>query len=345
MKQPWYIKNVLFKLDSELAHDISFRFLKGLAFIPGLKAILKSRYFLTSEKLERKILGITFPNPIGLAAGFDKNGYLDSFFSSLGFGFCEIGTITLKPQEGYPRPRIFRFPKERALVNRMGFPNRGVEEVIKRLRPGLIDIPRGINLGKNMSTPLEEAPYEYAELVRKTFLLADYFAINVSSPNTPELRSLQNLDFLSKLLDKIDEANKQMAEETGKGCVPVFVKISPDCSDAVLEEMVDVIKSRSLYGMIATNTSPDRSLFSEVMPKEGGMSGHPLSQKSTQVIKKIYQLSQGKLPIIGCGGIFSVENAIQKIDAGASLLQVYTAFIYYGPQFIKALNEGIQNKW
>ncbi|MBI2608409.1 MAG: quinone-dependent dihydroorotate dehydrogenase [Deltaproteobacteria bacterium] len=341
MKQPFYIKNLLFHCDPEWAHNSAlfyFRFLKKTPFCEGY---FKKKYFFTSKRIHQNILGLEFKNPLGLAAGFDKNGKVDSFLGALGFGFYELGTVTLKAQSGFLGKRIHRFPEVKALVNRMGFPNEGVDVVRSRLEARFHDVPRGMSLGKNATTLVDRASLEYAALLAKSFSFSDYFAINISSPNTPELTKLQGKEFLSRLLSDIDQANQTMADKYGVSKKPVFIKISPDLSDENLKELIALIKDRSQYGVIATNTTNNRKYFSSMMPEQGGLSGEPLKELSTHMIRKVYELTEGKIPIIGCGGIFTVEDAIEKIKAGASLLQIYTSFVYYGPSLVRQLSEGI----
>ncbi len=344
MKQPFYMRNVFLKCDPESAHHFVISFLQLAKKIPFTESLFKKRYFFTSEKIKVKIFDLEFPNPIGLAAGFDKNCVIDSFFEALGFGFYELGTVTLKSQTGFPRPRIFRFPENLALVNQMGFPNAGIENALSQLHGGLRSIPRGLSIGKNSLTSLSKAPMEYAELVAKSFTYVDYFSINVSSPNTPELTQLQNRDYLKVLVDHIDHAQEEQAKKYQSSIKPVFLKVSPDCSDQVLEDMVNTISKRPLYGVMATNSTQDRKLYSKKMPQLGGLSGAPLRGKSSEVIRKIYKLSSGKIPIIGCGGIFTVQDALEKIRAGASLLQIYTSFVYYGPTIVRGLAYGLHRE-
>ena len=344
MEQPFYIRNIISKFDPESVHHFILGALRFTKKIPLSESILKKRYFFTSEKVRVKIFDLEFPNPIGLAAGFDKNCVIDSFFQALGFGFYELGTITLKSQEGFARPRIFRYPENLALVNQMGFPNEGIDIVQSRLEGKASLTPRGLSIGKNSSTPLGEAFSEYTHLIAKSFPFVDYFSINVSSPNTPEIGKLQSRDYLKRLVDDIDQANAQQAQKLGVKSKPVFIKVSPDCSDQVLEDIVDILSGRPLYGVIATNTTQDKNLYSRKMPQLGGLSGAPLRAKSTGVIRKIHQFSRGSIPIIGCGGIFTLQDALEKIRAGAALLQVYTSFVYYGPKLIKELARGLHGE-
>ena len=344
MEQPFYIKNIFSKFDSESVHRFIIGLLQLIKNIPLTKSLFKKKYFYTSEKIKVKIFDLEFPNPIGLAAGFDKNCIVDSFWEALGFGFYELGTVTLKSQPGFVRPRIFRFPENLALVNQMGFPNEGIESIQARLEGKVHSVPRGLSIGKSLGCPLEQAPLEYAQLVTKSFCFVDYFSINISSPNTPEIGKLQNREYLKILLDHIDQAQASQAKKYNVKLKPVFVKVSPDCSLQVLEDIVGTLKGRSLYGVIATNSTQDKSLYSKKMPQLGGLSGAPLREKSTEVIRKIYKLSAGTIPIIGCGGIFTVRDAIEKIRAGASLLQIYTSFIYYGPELVRELAYGLHSE-
>ena len=277
------------------------------------------------------VFGITFPNPVGLAAGFDKNGVALRAWAALGFGFVEIGTVTAQPQPGNPRPRIFRFPEQAALINRLGFNNDGADIVAERLRRQRErgrwpNVPVGINIGKSKVTPLEGAVEDYLYSFRKLVPFADYIALNVSSPNTPGLRSLQESEALSSLLHAIKEENSGAKK-------PVLLKIAPDLSPAELNEVIATCEANDVAGIIATNTTIDHAMIPKHLDQAGGLSGRPLREKSTAVIRAIR--SQTQLPIIASGGIFDAESAREKLEAGAQLLQVYTGYIYRGPGLIR----------
>ncbi|MBI2027755.1 MAG: quinone-dependent dihydroorotate dehydrogenase [Deltaproteobacteria bacterium] len=344
MKQPFYIKNILFRLEPEKAHHLVLSKLEFLKNISAISRIFKKKYFYTSPALRSKIGGLDFINPVGLASGFDKNGIVDHFFEALGFGFYELGTVTLNPQQGHSGKRIWRFPDQLALVNRMGFPNDGVDALKLRIESKSKHVIRGISIGKNRTTSLEEASSEYARLISKVFSCSDYFSVNISSPNTENLAELGHLKYFKKFLDDIDQANAIEAKKYQVLPKPIFIKVSPDTDDKTLFEMMGQILERKNFGVIATNTTTNRNLFSAQMPEEGGLSGKPLADLSTKMISKIYKLTQGKIPIIGCGGIFSVADALEKIKAGASLLQIYTGFVYSGPKLIREINRGIDEE-
>ena len=284
-------------------------------------------------RLEREIFGLRFPNPVGLAAGFDKNAAALSAWETLGFGFIEAGTITNSPQPGNPRPRIFRIPENGALINRMGFNNIGANAVAKRLR-GLRPakkwprVPVGINIGKSKIAPLENATEDYLASFEKLFSFGDYFVLNVSSPNTPGLRTLQNKAALDELFGAVQRKNAQLS----KSKKPLLVKIAPDLEFAQIEEILQLIEAHDLAGIIATNTTLDHSSIAEKKRQQGGLSGRPLRARATEIVRFIS--SKTKKPIIASGGIFDADSALEKFDAGASLVQLYTGFIYRGPALI-----------
>lgn len=300
---------------------------------------------LQDPRLTQTLFGLSFPNPVGLAAGFDKNGVAADIWSSLGFGFAELGTVTFLPQPGNPPPRLFRLPLDKAALNRMGFNNNGAEAMAAtlRLRSGLnLSIPIGINLGKSKVTPLEEAAQDYLNSFRLLQKLGDYFVVNVSSPNTPGLRSLQDVAMLGHILNVLQQENN-----TRK---PIFVKIAPDLSWEAIADIVTLAQTYQLAGIIATNTTISRAGLQTkiiaqtgkpIQEEAGGISGAPLRDRSTQIIRFIWQQTQGKLPIIGVGGIFTPEDAWEKITAGASLIQVYTGWIYEGPMMVRRILKGL----
>lgn len=334
MKQPGayerLVRPLLFSLDPEAAHHLAINCLRVMSrFSPAL-GLLNS--FQPAPK-PISLFGLTFPNPIGLAAGFDKNGVALPAWAALGFGFIEIGTVTAKPQPGNAKPRIFRFPEQQALINRLGFNNDGAEVVADRLRKLRASkrwpqVPVGINIGKSRVTPIENAPADYLYSFRLLAPLADCVALNISSPNTPGLRSLQEHDALTKLLGLIREENRNARK-------PVLVKIAPDLSPAELEQIIAACEANEISGIIATNTTLDHSSISPVADQSGGLSGLPLRDKSTEVIRFIR--SRSKLPVIASGGIFDAESAREKLRAGAQLLQVYTGYIYRGPSLLREI--------
>jgi len=310
--------------------------------IPGIKSIFRSIYCLKNSKLERTVFGITFPNPVGLAAGFDKNALLIDEFAELGFGFIEIGTVTPKPQDGNPKPRLFRLVEDEAIINRMGFNNDGLEIVKERLLQRKSKVIVGGNLGKNKITPNEEADEDYKKGFEALYEVVDYFVVNVSSPNTPNLRALQEKEPLKKILSSLQELNQQKTIQK-----PILLKIAPDLSDDQLDDVIEIVLETKLAGVIATNTTLSREgLKSDEHLKNemGGLSGKPLTKRSTEVIAYLHQKSAGKFPIIGVGGIYSGQDALEKLEAGASLVQIYSGFIYEGPGLIKEINQAILKK-
>ena len=287
--------------------------------------------------LEKKVFGIKFPNPVGLAAGFDKNAEVYKEMSSLGFGFIEIGTVTPVPQPGNPKKRIFRLIEDNALINRLGFNNDGVEKIIRRLRnKGNVII--GGNIGKNKVTPNERAKDDYLTCFKALYEHVDYFAVNVSSPNTPNLRDLQNINYLRKILCPLIDENKKRKSK------PILIKISPDLNDNDIKKIVDMALNLKIDGIITSNTTLSRSNLKskqKLTSEMGGLSGEPLNMRSTEIIRLIHEYSNKKLPIIGVGGIMSTDDALDKLNAGASLIQLYTGFIYNGPSFARDINKEI----
>lgn len=333
------IKPLLFLFQPERAHYLVADVLKFLMKIPGMKSLFRAMYSIKNSKLERVVFGIKFPNPVGLAAGFDKNALLIDEFAELGFGFIEIGTVTPKPQEGNPKPRLFRLVEDEAIINRMGFNNDGLEVVKDRLLKRKSQVIVGGNLGKNKVTPNEEADEDYKKGFEALFDVVDYFVVNVSSPNTPNLRALQEKEPLKKLLSSLQALNAMK-----KSPKPILLKIAPDLSNDQLDDVIEIVLETNLAGVIATNTTLNREgLVSakELIEQAGGLSGKPLKSRSTEVISYLHQKSKGKFPIIGVGGIYSAEDALEKIAAGASLVQLYSGFIYEGPGLIKKINQAI----
>ncbi|MBN3891969.1 MAG: quinone-dependent dihydroorotate dehydrogenase [Nostoc sp. JL31] len=341
----------LLKTDSEWLHQQTIRSFNWLSQTPSSWANqrLKQSLCLYDSRLEQNLFGLNFPNPVGLAAGFDKDGVAASIWSNLGFGFAELGTVTFHAQPGNPRPRLFRLPLDKAALNRMGFNNSGAAVMATRLEQGKYElnqaIPIGINLGKSKITPLEAAAQDYLDSFRLLKDLGDYFVVNVSSPNTPGLRSLQDASMLSAILNLLQQENTIQK--------PIFVKIAPDLSWEAIADIISLAKTYQLAGIIATNTTISRDgLKTQVIdqtgksPQEeaGGISGEPLRDRSTEVIRFIWQQTQGQMPIIGVGGIFSAEDAWEKITAGASLIQVYTGWIYEGPLMVRRILAGLLSK-
>jgi dihydroorotate dehydrogenase len=331
------VKPLLFLFSPEKAHEIVATSIRIVMKLPFVKSIFHSVYSLTDKRLERELFGIKFPNPVGLAAGFDKNALMIDEFAELGFGFIEVGTVTPKAQDGNPTPRLFRLPEDEAIINRMGFNNLGLEAMKERLKARKSNVIVGGNLGKNKVTPNELADDDYEQGFESLFDLVDYFVVNVSSPNTPNLRALQEKEPLKKLLSSLQELNKSKPKSK-----PILLKIAPDLTDEQLDDVIEIVTETNLAGIIATNTTLSREgLRSEFKNEAGGLSGKPLTQRSTEVIAYLFKKSNGKIPIIGVGGIHSAKDAIDKLKAGASLIQIYTGFIYEGPGLIKEINQGI----
>lgn len=337
----WLIKPLLFRLSAETAHRFTVRLLKFIFRLPFLPTMMRSYYKFEHQTLEKKLFGLTFKNPIGLAAGLDKNAEMIDELASLGFGFIEIGTLTPKPQDGNPKPRLFRLPADAGLINRMGFNNEGVEEAIKRLRKRKSKVIVGGNIGKNKLTPNEQATDDYVACFEALFDWVDYFVVNVSSPNTPNLRALQEREPLENLLNTLQKRNHALP--TPK---PILLKIAPDLTHEQLDEIIEVVKATHLAGVIATNTTISRENLL-TLPTQveamgaGGLSGKPLREKATEVIRYLKQKSNNAFPIIGVGGIQSPEDVKEKIDAGADLVQIYTGFVYEGPALVKRLKKAL----
>jgi dihydroorotate dehydrogenase len=337
------VKPLLFKLDAERAHHFIFDNLKRAAGLPGTKALLGSFYDYRHPSLAREVFGLKFPNPVGLAAGFDKNAVLTDELATLGFGFVEIGTVTPRPQPGNPTPRLFRLPADAALVNRMGFNNDGAATAAERLRRRHNrQLIIGGNIGKNKDTPNEQAGDDYVAAFKALVDVVDYFVVNVSSPNTPGLRELQDKKPLIKLLQQVQEVN--LARPTPR---PLLLKIAPDLTDAQLDDILEIARETRLSGLVATNTTIARPATLRTPTSTvaaygaGGLSGRPLRARATEVIAYLHQKSQGGLPIIGAGGIHSAQDALEKLAAGASLVQLYTGFIYEGPGLVRQINRAL----
>jgi dihydroorotate dehydrogenase len=330
------IRPILFCFDPEKVHYFTFSTIRFLSKIPGFPSLFRALYEVKDSRLETEVFGLKFKNPVGLAAGFDKDATLYKEFSNFGFGFIEIGTLTPKGQEGNPKKRLFRLKADQAIINRMGFNNGGVQEAVERLKKNN-GVLIGGNIGKNKLTPNEQATSDYEICFDALFDYVDYFVVNVSSPNTPNLRALQDKEPLTQLLQTLE--NKNLAKPKQK---PILLKIAPDLTDEQLLDIIDIVKETKIAGVIATNTTLSREgLQSENKVETGGLSGKPLKSRSTEVIRFLSEKSNKAFPIIGVGGIHSAEDAIEKLEAGASLVQIYTGFIYEGPALVKAINKKI----
>ena len=333
------ISPFLFLFDPEKIHTFTFFLIKVFFKIPILGFIIESFYKVESSKLTRKLFGLTFENPVGIAAGFDKNATHISEFEKFGFGFIEIGTVTPKPQDGNPKKRLFRLKEDTAIINRMGFNNDGVVKIKNRLKKNY-NVLIGGNIGKNKVTPNSQAKNDYLICFEELYNYVDYFVINVSSPNTPGLRELQSKEFLN---DLFIDLNKFRLNEVIKK--PILIKISPDLSKEKILEILEVIETNNIDGIIATNTTIDYpNLKSKNKNETGGLSGAPLYDKSNEVISFISKKTNGKLPIIGVGGISTPEQAVKKIEAGAHLIQLYTGIIYEGPGIVRKINKKLLNQ-
>ncbi len=337
------IKPIFFLFEPENIHHIVFKTIKFFCRIPGVPALIKSIYVVNDKRLERKLFGLTFPNPVGLAAGFDKDARLYDELGYYGFGFIEIGTLTPKAQPGNDKPRMFRLPEDEGLINRMGFNNGGVEAAVERLKKRKTKIIIGGNIGKNKVTPNEDAVSDYEKCFEALFDHVDYFVVNVSSPNTPGLRALQDKEPLTKLLLRMKELNAQKRIPKS-----ILLKIAPDLTNEQLDDIVGIVKDTKIDGVIATNTTIDRSNLKTDRSKveacgAGGLSGKPLTRRSAEVVKYLSDKSNKAFPIIGVGGIHTGKDAIEMLNAGASLVQVYTGFIYEGPGIVKKINKELLN--
>ncbi len=332
------LRNLLFRLSPETSHDLS---LDWMSAAHRLKVLTPFVHSIPNSPC--KVMGIHFPNRVGLAAGLDKNADHMDALGALGFGFIEVGTVTPRPQPGNPKPRLFRLVDEQAIINRMGFNNKGIDHLIERVKRSHFTGPIGINIGKNFDTPVENANSDYLHGLRVAYPHATYITVNVSSPNTPGLRSLQFGDSLNSLLDVLKEQQGLLAKQFGR-YVPLVIKIAPDMTDEEIVLVGESLKARELDGVIAGNTTLDRDSVqtSPFASEAGGLSGAPLTQKSTHVIQQLKSVLGDSLPIIGVGGIMSGEQASEKIQAGASLVQLYTGFIYQGPKLIRECVEAIR---
>ena len=335
------IRPILFLFNPEFIHHFTFRIIKIAALIPGKLWIWRRLYKVKDARLAREVFGIKFENPVGLAAGFDKDAKLFDDLGAFGFGFVEIGTVTPLPQDGNPKPRLFRLKDDNALINRMGFNNQGVEAAVARLRRKKSSIIIGGNIGRNKITPNEKAVNDYEICFEKLFPFVDYFVINVSSPNTPGLRDLQEKEPLTALLNRLQALNNTKANRK-----PILLKISPDLANEQLDDIIQIVTTTKIDGVVATNTTISRNGLKTPQNKldnlgNGGLSGKPVKDRSTAIIKYLSKKSNKAFPIIGVGGIHSAEDAWEKLAAGATLLQLYTGFIYEGPSIVKRINKEI----
>ncbi|MRI02003.1 quinone-dependent dihydroorotate dehydrogenase [Kriegella sp. EG-1] len=339
------VRPLFFLLDPERVHYITFNLVKVLSSL-GFGSIFKAIYTVTDERLEREVFGLKFKNPVGLAAGFDKNAVLYNELSNFGFGFIEIGTLTPKAQPGNPKQRLFRLKADQAIINRMGFNNDGVMEAVEKLKKKH-KVLIGGNIGKNKITPNDEATKDYLICFDALFDHVDYFVVNVSSPNTPGLRELQDKAPLTALLKELKTANAKRGIKNNNDGKPILLKIAPDLTDNQLLDIIDIVNETKIDGVIATNTTISREdLQSDLIYTEekGGLSGKPLTKRSTEVIRFLSVKSNKAFPIIGVGGIHSAEEAIEKLEAGASLIQLWTGFVYEGPALVKKINKAILEK-
>jgi len=333
----FFIRPILFLFDAERAHHIAFRLL-GISEVLGFTRLYKSLFVSTSPLLKKEVMGIVFENPVGLAAGFDKDAKRYNSFGDLGFGFVEIGTLTPKAQPGNEKKRLFRLKKDAAIINRMGFNNNGVHVAVNRLRKSHRTIVGG-NIGKNKITPNENAVEDYLYALKTLYPYVDYFVVNVSSPNTPGLRELQEKKPLEQLLSTLKLEGKNLAGVSAEK--PILLKIAPDLTNHQLDDIIEIVENVKLEGVIATNTTIDRiNLKSDqsLVSETGGLSGAPLRNRSTEVIKYLKEHQKSPFTIIGVGGIHSAEAAIEKIEAGADLIQLYTGFVYEGPKLISEIH-------
>lgn len=335
-----FLRQLLFRLEPELAHKLSLQALNSGSML-GV-----SRLFCRPvESMPRRVMGIDFPNPIGLAAGLDKNGDYLKALASIGFGFIELGTVTPRPQAGNPKPRLFRLQRAEAIINRMGFNNKGVDHLVEQVQRARYRGVLGINIGKNFDTPLEQATDDYLIGLRKVYSLASYVVVNVSSPNTAGLRELQHGELLDELLAAVKAEQKLLSLQYAR-YVPLVIKISPDMSDSELELIADRLLAHRIDGVAATNTTLARTGVQGLRYADqgGGLSGKPLQQRSTQVVRLLSQQLQGRIPIIGIGGIHDPDSAMQKLHSGASLIQLYSGLIYRGPELVSEIARALREE-
>ena len=338
------LRPIFFLFDPEKIHHFTFSLIKFTSKIPGFNSLFRSLYVIEDERLERKLFGLTFKNPVGLAAGFDKNAVLYNELANFGFGFIEIGTVTPKGQSGNPKKRLFRLKDDQGIINRMGFNNEGLKAAITQLKKNKGKLIIGGNIGKNTTTKPEDYTKDYLECFNALHPYVDYFVLNVSCPNVGSHAKLNDKDYLEELIGAVQKANNTFEIQR-----PILLKIAPDLNTNQLDEIIELVKDTNLDGVIASNTSTDRSglkASNELLESigNGGLSGLPIKEKSTRVIKYLSDKSKKSFPIIGVGGIHSAKDALDKIDAGADLVQIYTGFIYEGPSLVKRINKAILNK-
>lgn len=338
----FFVRPLLFLLDAEKAHYFTFSLVRVLSKI-GFSSVFRLLYTVRDVRLHREVFGLKFENPVGLAAGFDKDAKLYNEFSDFGFGFVEIGTLTPKPQPGNPKPRLFRLKADQAIINRMGFNNSGVFDAVERLKKEHRVLIGG-NIGKNKTTANSDAVKDYLICLDALFDHVDYFAVNVSSPNTPGLRELQDKEPLTDLLKELKKENRKYATKKGVDEKPILLKIAPDLTNEQLLDIIAIVADTNISGVIATNTTVERkNLKSDLIftEEKGGLSGKPLVDRSTEVIRFLAEKSGKAFPIVGVGGIHSPEDALAKLNAGADLVQLYTGFIYEGPSLVKRINKAL----
>jgi dihydroorotate dehydrogenase len=335
-----YLRPLLFRLEPERVHTLAIDALALASEHPGLLRLLKLSYGVSDPRLHTTVFGLTFPSPIGLAAGMDKNAAAIPAFLALGFGFVEIGSVTAHAQPGNPKPRLFRLPADQAIINRMGFNNIGAAAVARRLaglrQRGVISAPLGINLGKSKLTPLANAPEDYIHALNLLYPYGDYFVINVSSPNTPGLRELQDKQHLDTLLAQV---MAYIAEQPARK--PLLLKIAPDLSEPQLDDVIALCLERGVSGLIATNTTTKRRQLRTAIDEAGGLSGKPLGERALEVLRYLNRQLQGQLPLVAVGGIATADDVMSRFEAGASLVQLYTALVYEGPGVIRRMSQGI----
>ena len=335
------IRPILFCFDPEKVHYFTFSLIRNLSKLPGIKGVFKSLYMVEDKRLERQLFGLTFKNPVGLAAGFDKNAVLYNELSNFGFGFIEIGTVTPKAQEGNPKKRLFRLKEDNGIINRMGFNNEGLQAAITQLKKNKGQLIIGGNIGKNTQTLPEDYTKDYLECFNALHPYVDYFVLNVSCPNVGSHAKLNDKDYLLELISEVQKANATFSKQK-----PILLKIAPDLNTVQLDEIIELIAETNLDGVIASNTSIDRTGLKTSEQRlsdigNGGLSGKPIKEKSTKVIQYLAEKSNKAFPVIGVGGIHSAEDALEKLEAGADLVQVYTGFIYEGPSLIKRINKAL----
>ena len=335
------IRPILFKFDPEAVHYFTFDTIKLISKIPGVSFLIRLFFQVNHPALERKLFRLTFKNPVGLAAGFDKNAVLYNELANFGFGFIEIGTVTPKAQEGNPKKRLFRLQDDKGIINRMGFNNAGLEAAIDQLKTNKKQLIIGGNIGKNTQTPAEGYTADYLECFKSLHPYVDYFVLNVSCPNVGSHAKLNDKDYLEELIKAVQTLNTTFEKSK-----PILLKIAPDLNDTQLDEIIELVSLTKLDGVIASNTSLSRTHLKTATPTleaigNGGVSGQPIKEKSTQVIKYLADKSKKAFPIIGVGGIHSAQDALEKIEAGADLVQIYTGFIYEGPSLVKRINKAL----